>query len=248
MLATSSLFIDWLGSPYYHRLYFQRAAIEGPELLKKLLERLNMPKDATVLDAACGTGSVCEWLAQAGFKDITGVDLSAVNIDMAAGKTSPGLQFFQHDLRLPFWINYFHYALLLFNRFGYFRTEREHSNVIRTLSQSLRPGGTLVIDYINVHYAEDHLEHKQEIEIDGVNYYITKWYDETHFYKKILIEDRALKEPLEYTEKIVKMNLGDFNDMLSFNGLQLQDVFGDYQLGAYDISKSPRLLLIAKKQ
>ena len=35
--------------------------------------------------------------------------------------------------------------------------------------------------------------------------------------------------------------------MLSFQGLQVQEVFGDYQLGSYDIRKTPRLILIATK-
>jgi hypothetical protein len=29
--------------------------------------------------------------------------------------------------------------------------------------------------------------------------------------------------------------------------LQIQEVFGDYQFGHYDIRKSPRLIMIAKK-
>ncbi len=30
---------------------------------------------------------------------------------------------------------------------------------------------------------------------------ITKWYDETHFYKKIMVEDEALQEPLNVYRK-----------------------------------------------
>jgi SAM-dependent methyltransferase len=148
---------------------------------------------------------------------------------------------------LPFWINYFDYAFNFFTSFGYFRTEREHYNAIRTISQSLKSNGIFVIDYLNAHCAEDNLVHKSEKEIDGVHYYLTKWFDETHFYKKIIIEDDSLKEPLEFIEKVAKFSLGDFNDMLAFNGLQVQHVFGDYQLNAYDVKKSPRLMVIAKK-
>jgi hypothetical protein len=41
--------------------------------------------------------------------------------------------------------------------------------------------------------------------------------------------------------------LGDFNDMFAYHQLQVQEVFGDYNLGAYDVKKSSRLLLVAKK-
>jgi hypothetical protein len=103
------------------------------------------------------------------------------------------------------------------------------------------------MDYLNVHYAEDHLIHRSEKEVDGVIYYITKWYDETHFFKRIVVEDEELDEPLEYTEKVSKFSLGDFTDMFAYQGLQVQEIFGDYEFNSYDIKKSPRLIMISKK-
>ena len=41
-------------------------------------------------------------------------------------------------MRLPFWINYFDFAFNFFTSFGYFRTEREHYNAVRTIAQSPR--------------------------------------------------------------------------------------------------------------
>jgi hypothetical protein len=29
--------------------------------------------------------------------------------------------------------------------------------------------------------------------------------------------------------------------------MQVQEVFGDYQLGSYDVRKSPRMIIVAKK-
>ena len=83
--------------------------------------------------------------------------------------------------------------------------------------------------------------------IDDVTYYLTKWFDETHFYKKIEIEDEALEAPLEYTEKVAKFSLGDFNDMFAYYHLQLKEVYGDYSLNAYDIKNSPRMIMVAEK-
>jgi hypothetical protein len=115
------------------------------------------------------------------------------------------------------------------------------------MSQALQKNGSLSLDYLNARWAEDNLVHQSLKEIDGVRYYLTKWFDETHFYKKIVIEDEKRKEPLEFCEKVAKFSLGDFNDMFSFSGLQIQQVFGDYQLNNYDLKKSPRLLMVAKK-
>jgi hypothetical protein len=115
------------------------------------------------------------------------------------------------------------------------------------MASALKPDGTLVIDYLNVHYAEDHVVHQSEKEIDGVNFLITKWFDETHFYKKIIVEDDAMGEPLIHTEKVAKFSLGDFTEMLAYQGLQIQEVFGDYQFKRYHVRNSPRLIMIAKK-
>jgi hypothetical protein len=100
---------------------------------------------------------------------------------------------------------------------------------------------------LNVHFTEDNLLHTHQEVINGIEFYITKWFDETHFYKKIEIADEALEAPLEYTEKVAKFSLGDFNDMFAFYHLQLKEVYGDYSLGPYDVKQSPRMIMIAEK-
>ena len=239
-------FKDWFNSPYYHQLYFNRDTTEAAAFITKLLEYLKPKSQSTMLDVACGKGRHSLQLATNGF-NVTGIDLSEDSIKEALKNENSQLHFYQHDMRLPFWINYFEYAFNFFTSFGYFKTQREHDNAIRTIAQSLKPQGTFVLDYLNVHYSEDHAVHKSEKEIDGVNFLITKWYDEDFFYKKIIIEDEALAEPLVYTEKVAKFSLGDFTDMFAYQGLQIQEVFGDYVFNNYDIKKSPRLIMIAKK-
>jgi len=245
-MASTEWFKEWFNSDYYHQLYFNRDETEAAGFINRLLNYLKPPADALLIDVACGRGRHAKILAAANY-DVTGIDLSADNIAFAKQFETDKLHFFQHDMRLPFWINYFDYAFNFFTSFGYFRTEREHYNAVRTISNSLKPGAVLVMDYLNVHYAEDHLVHKSEKEVDCVNYYLTKWFDETHFYKKIIVEDDMQEAPLEFTEKVAKFTLGDFNDMFAFHHLQIQEVFGDYSLGSYDVKKSPRLIMIAKK-
>ncbi|MBZ5856540.1 class I SAM-dependent methyltransferase [Flavihumibacter profundi] len=246
-MSTGSWFQDWFSSPYYHQLYFKRDEAEADKFINKLIKHLKPAPGATMLDVACGRGRHARSLAAMGF-DVTGIDISKDSIAEALLAENENLHFYKHDMRLPFRVNYFQYAFNFFTSFGYFRTEREHYNAIRTIAQSLSAGGTFVMDYLNVHYAEDHLVFKQDEQIDGVNYYITKWHDETHFYKKIIVEDEALGAPLEFMEKVAKFSLGDFNDMFSFHHLQIQEVFGDYDFGNYDVKKSPRLIMIARKQ
>ncbi|HEY0677578.1 MAG TPA: class I SAM-dependent methyltransferase [Chitinophagaceae bacterium] len=250
----SQWFKQWFDSPYYHKLYFNRDEQEASAFINRLIDRVQplqknketLPGDLFMLDVACGRGRHSRILAEKGF-DVTGIDLSIASINEAKKYESDNLHFFQHDMRLPFRVNYFDYVFNLFTSFGYFNSDRENDNVIRTMSSALKEGGVLVMDYLNVHFAEDHLVHKTEQQADGVNFLLTRWFDETHFYKKILVEDDILDEPLEFTEKVAKFSLGDFNDMFAFHDLQIQEVYGDYQFGHYDIRKSPRLLMIARK-
>ena len=246
MKVPADWFREWFNSPYYHKLYFERDEHEAAAFINRLLAYLQPSPGALMLDVACGKGRHARMLAASGF-DVTGFDLAPDSIEFAKQFENERLHFYLHDMRLPFWINYFDYAFNFFTSFGYFRTEREHYNAIRTISQSLNSNGIFVLDYLNKNYAEDNLVHKSEKEIDGIRYYLTKWFDETHFYKKIIIEDEQLKVPLEFIEKVAKFSLGDFNDMFAYNGLQVQQVFGDYQLNAFDVKKSPRLLMVAKK-
>lgn len=239
-------FREWFNSPYYHQLYFERDEKEAALFIDRLLAYLQPAPGSLFLDVACGRGRHSRILAAKGL-DVTGIDIAPDSIAFARQFEQEHLHFYQHDMRLPFRVNYFNYVFNFFTSFGYFRTEREHYNAIRTIAGSLKEQGILVLDYLNVHYAEDHLVHKSEKEIGGVTYYLTKWFDETHFYKKIIIEDESRKAPLEFTERVAKLSLGDFNDMFSFYGLQMQEVFGDYELNAYDVKKSPRLLMVARK-
>jgi SAM-dependent methyltransferase len=246
MFNSSTWFKEWFNSPYYHKLYFEHDEKEASAFITRLLNKLSVPEHARLLDVACGRGRHSKLLAAHGF-DVTGIDLAPASIAIAKAQENSHLHFYEHDMRLPFWINYFDYAFNFFTSFGYFRTEREHYNAIRTIANALRPNGTIVIDYLNVHYAEDHLVHKQEKVIDDVTYYLTKWYDETHFYKKIEIEDEALEAPLEFTERVSKFSVGDFNDMFAYYHLQLKEVYGDYLLNPYDIKNSPRMIMVAEK-
>lgn len=245
-MSEKAWYKDWFNSPFYHKLYFERDEKEAEDFIKNLIAHLKPLTASRMLDVACGKGRHSKTLASLGFQT-TGIDISEDSINIAKLFEKENLDFFVHDMRLPFWGNYFDYAFNFFTSFGYFKTRREHDDAIRTIAKSLKVHGIFVIDYLNVHFAEDHLVKHSVRKIDGTAYTITRWDDETHFYKKIIVEDNSLTQPLEYTEKVAKFSLGDFTDMLSFQGLQVQEVFGDYHFCHYDVRKTPRMIIIAKK-
>jgi SAM-dependent methyltransferase len=247
LVANKEWFRDWFSSPFYHRLYFERDEREAEEFIRRLVHFLQPLPGSRMVDIACGRGRHSCILAKMGF-DVTGFDLSFESVDYAKRFESENLNFYQHDMRYPFWVNYFDYAFNFFTSFGYFATRREHDDAMRTIATSLKPGGIFVIDYLNTHYVEDHLVHNEVKHVEATSYQIHRWDDETHFYKKIIINDVSLVIPEEYTEKVAKFSLGDFTDMLSFQNMQVLEVFGDHSLCPYDVRKTPRLIIVAKKK
>lgn len=238
---------DWFSSPFYHRLYFERNEEEAKTFIHKLVHFLQPQPGSRMLDVACGRGRHSCILAKMGF-DVTGFDLSFESIENAKQFEKDNLTFYQHDMRYPFWINYFNYAFNFFTSFGYFATRREHDDAIRTIASSLKPGGIFVIDYLNFHYVEEHLVHNELKNVAGTSFEIHRWDDDTHFYKKIIITDATLSIPEEHTERVAKFSLGDFTDMLSFQNMQVIEVFGDYNLDPYDVRKTPRMIIVARKK
>src|SRR5439155_1222190 len=125
---------------FNQRLYFERDEEEAREFIERLIHFLEPPARSQMLDAACGRGRHSRILAEMQF-DVTGIDLSFKSIEYAnqlARKDSlqekGNLHFYQHDIRLPFWINYFDYAFNFFTSFGYFATRREHDDAMRTVA------------------------------------------------------------------------------------------------------------------
>jgi len=237
-------FKDWFNSPYYHKLYAHRDEMEAAGFIDKLIAHLQPAKGARMLDVACGKGRHSMQLAANGF-DVTGIDLSKESIAYALQNESNHLHFYEHDMRLPFWINYFDIAFNFFTSFGYFNTQREHDNAIRTIATSLKPDGLLVMDFLNVQFSAHHSVAETIQTIGSSEYHISKWFDEKHFYKKIVVEDAALAKPLQYTEKVSKFTLQDFEVMFAKHGLIIKEVFGDYDFNKYDAKTSPRLIMIA---
>jgi SAM-dependent methyltransferase len=243
-MAEKEWYKAWFNSPFYHKLYFERDENEAQKFLLRLIEHLEPSAGSRILDVACGRGRHSRFLAAQGF-DVTGIDLSFDSIEYAKQFEKENLHFYQHDMRLPMWVNYFDYAFNFFTSFGYFATRREHDNAVRTIAKSLTPGGVALFDYLNVHYVEERLVHDEIKTLDETQYEIHRWMDEDHFYKKIGVTNPSLEAPKEFCEKVAKLSLGDFTDMLSFQNLQVTEVFGDYELNSYDVRKTPRMIVVA---
>ncbi|HEY0273125.1 MAG TPA: methyltransferase domain-containing protein [Chitinophaga sp.] len=239
-------FRDWFNSPYYHLLYDHRDEKEAAVFIDKLLAYLQPKPGSFMLDVACGKGRHAQLLARRGF-DVTGIDLSIESILAAKKMENDHLHFYQHDMRLPFWINYFDVAFNFFTSFGYFATARENDNALRTIAQALKPGGRLMLDYLNSPFVKTHLVPHEVTEKKQVVFDIRRQVQDNKFIKEIKILDRNKPARAVFVECVNAFTLPDFEQMFARQGLKILDVFGDYYFNAYSEQQSPRLILLAEK-
>jgi len=244
--VNNSWFEKWFDSSFYYKLYANHDDNEAASFIDELLNELQPASGSRMLDLGCGNGRHSKWLASKGF-DLTGIDLAASSIRDAKKYESNTLRFYRQDMRVPFGKNAFDYVFNFFTSFGYFDNPEDDNKVVRNIFSALKPGGLLVMDYMNADYAERRLTASEEKEIDGIIYHISKWADEKYIFKKISIEEELFGRPLEYTERVKKFSVSDFKQLLKNNGLRLINVFGDYQLNGYDSETSSRIIMIAKK-
>jgi SAM-dependent methyltransferase len=238
-------YTQWFDSVFYHQLYSNRSDKEAADFVDALMDELNPSANSTMLDLGCGAGRHAKWLAAKGF-DVTGLDLAASSIRSAEKHERTNLRFAKHDMRDPFGKNSFDYVFNFFTSFGYFKNDEDNRRVIRNIYHALKPGGSLVIDYLNVVWCEDRLVAEETKEIDGIVYHISRWTDERFFYKKIAIENMPSAQS-EFVEQVAKFDLNDFGYLFERNGLRLEKVYGDYRLNEYDRVESPRMILLAGK-
>jgi hypothetical protein len=116
------------------------------------------------------------------------------------------------------------------------------------VAAALQPGGVFLLDYLNVHLARQRLVPSERKMIDGVTYNITRWCDGKHFFKKIVISEEKLPQPLEYTERVAVLGPEDFRLLFEPNGLRIRRLYGNYELHPFDRETSPRLILVAEKK
>jgi SAM-dependent methyltransferase len=239
-------FRSWFNSTFYHQLYRNRNEREAAGFIQAVLDELEPPPNATMLDLGCGSGRHSKFLAAKGF-NVVGLDLANSSIRAASKSASENLRFYRHDMRNPFGFNHFDFVFNFFTSFGYFDTKEENHRVIQNISSALTPQGLVLIDYLNVVYAEQRVVPAEEQNIDGISYHIKRWMDDSHFFKEITIDITPDRTSATYTERVEKLRLQDFEILFKCHGLRLLKVYGDYQLNDYNVNNSPRLIVMAKK-
>lgn len=238
-------FANWFDSRFYPMLYDNRDMEEANLFIANLVAYLHPQPGSKIVDIACGEGRFAMQLQSLGH-EVIGIDLSESRIDKARVSENDHLHFYVHDMRFPFYINYFDYAFNFFTSFGYFDTARDNHMAAHAFASSLKKGGILVVDYFNEQYVEDRLVPEETIEKGGITFHIRRCVQDGKIVKKISLQDEE-GVPHHYQERVSAFELKDFTALFKAEGLELIEHFGDYNLHPFNVQQSPRLIMVFKK-
>ncbi|MBM4319180.1 MAG: methyltransferase domain-containing protein, partial [Deltaproteobacteria bacterium] len=145
--------------PWYTRMfshgYLELMRHRSPRRVRHqvefLLELLDLPSGAHLLDLACGDGAHAIQLAQHGYQ-VTGLDLSEAMIGEAQRQAeAAGVQnahFVRLDMRGLSSEERFDAVISLETSFGYF-DDQTNFKVLKSIAAAIRPGGRLLIELLN---------------------------------------------------------------------------------------------------
>jgi len=233
-------FEHWFDTPFYHILYDYRNDDEARHFMTNLVDYLKLSKGDNILDLPCGKGRHSLFLYELGFKT-TGADLSANSIKHAKQFEKQDLSFNIHDMRNP--LNGSYDAIFnLFTSFGYFNQETTNIKVLQNFKKALRPGGHIVVDFLNLNKVIRDLIPEQHITKKGVDFIIRKRVSENFILKEIEVHHD--QEVHHYLEKVQALDLNKMKYFAKTAGLEIQEIFGDYELNTFEKEQSERLILV----
>jgi len=234
--------LDWFNSPFYHQLYKERDYSEATYFMNNLISRLQIDKNSSILDLACGRGRYSLYLSNIGHK-VTGIDISKENISEAKKNESDKLNYILHDMRQP--LNQkFDLILNLFTSFGYYQEDKDNISIIRSIKSNLNNEGKAVIDFLNIDYVLDNLIKYEEKTVDQTKFVINRYLENNLLIKDITIDSN--NKQYKFQEKVKAYRVKDFLTMFKDCNIELKEKFGDYHFNSFNKDSSPRLIMVLK--
>lgn len=245
-MENQNWFASWFDSPWYPILYQNRDPTEANYFIDGLVDKFSLSADSYILDLACGQGRHALRLAEKGYS-VLGLDLSPKSIEEAKKNNLKyqNLNYEVHDMRLDFGVNQFDAVLNLFTSFGYFEDSAENLKVLQNIEKSAKKGALILIDFMNAKKVIRNLV-LEEVKVQGdIKFHLRRWVQNNRIMKEIRFT--IGQNSYNFTEQVQALFLEDFQQLLSYTNLQLEEIYGSYHFEAFDEKKSDRLILKLKK-
>lgn len=229
-------FKEWFDADYA-ALYAHRDEAEAARAVGMALAAAPELAQGPVLDLACGTG---RHLAQLRRRNplAFGLDLSAHLLGEAPGDLRPWL--LRGDMRhLPVKPGPLSGITLWFTPFGYF-ADAANRMLLLHLAALLRPGGILLLDFLNAPHLARTLVTEDVQERDGLRAHSRRAIEDGRIVKRMTLTRMDSGATREVVESIRLYTPDELRSMASGAGLECRAERGDYEGSNFSPSQSPR--------
>jgi len=244
MDSTKEWFASWFDSPFYRELYAHRSGEEARAFILSLIEKLNLPEHASVLDVCCGNGRHSAVFSEKLY-NVVGIDLSENSLEEANARNLSNAQFHSADARYFELHKRFDCVLNLFTSFGYFETTEEHIEMLQRIYEHLNERGVFVFDFFNANKVREQGEEDRKVKNGGAEFHIVKEIKDNRIIKHIRIQKDSSR--LDFQESVALYSPDEIEEMFKAIGFKNIQKYGDYELGNFNPMVSDRLIIICSK-
>jgi SAM-dependent methyltransferase len=236
-------FRDWFDEDY-SALYAHRDEEEAARAVAIALQAAPALASGPVLDLGCGNGRHLAELRRINPKAF-GLDLSQHLLGLA----SPALRgsLIRGDMRhLPLRKESLSGVCLWFTPFGYF-SDAQNRGLLCSLRRLLKPGGVLLLDFLNAHQIRRSLVEEDLVEGPELRVESRRSIEGNRLVKRMRIERLETGAVREVTESVQLYRPGELCRMAGECGLSLFQERGGYDGAAFDREASPRWIGFFRK-
>jgi 2-polyprenyl-3-methyl-5-hydroxy-6-metoxy-1,4-benzoquinol methylase len=238
---------NWFNSEEYLKVYRHRDQKEASELVKLVINNIDVSNIKTVLDMAAGSGRHAIIFAKEGF-DVTAVDLSENLLSIgikSAENENVNINFIHSDIRKFNPDIKYNLILNLFTSMGYFEKDEENYFILSKAYQLLENNGYFVLDYFNKNYLENNLVPSTVDELDGSVITQNRFIEGERIIKEITVDNNGKIN--KYFESVRMFSKDELINMLQKLGFSIIKTFGDFKGKSFELESSPRIIIIAYK-
>jgi SAM-dependent methyltransferase len=239
--TSNEWFAEWFNQDYL-ALYAHRSTREARTVVDLIESRIPALGRGRTLDLGCGAGRHLRPLAR--LQPVVGLDLSPWLLAAARGNAIDA-PLVRADMRtIPFESGAFTLVVSLFTSFGYFEEDSENRHVLSEIARVTRPGGWIVLDFLNASRTRRAIVPLERTQIGG------QWVEQA---RKISESGRFVRKRIrmlgsgrEFQECVRLFEAAELSAMLAAAGFEVAEILGDYGGGPWT-PDSPRAIALARR-